>query len=449
MGYLLFSDPDKVQTLEAKLGQLKKRLDAQADQLGDQLSGRNQERALTIAKSILALMQAQQLFYQSIATLFMDVGPIIAPLLHQLSQANKPTPAPAPTNQTSQPKATQSPTQRPASNSVPQQPVQPVKQQTAVPQQQAKPEPPKQTTAAQASPQPPINMQPAPSAPVQQPTAPSPAPVPVQPAQSLNLIDIPQSAPSKPAQDTNTLFNLDDFSAPASTSSNNSNNDFFNTFTSTTTPPQNGGNKKDVFDSFSNWNTPAAPQPAQTSADPFGGFFSSTPAATPTTTAQSQAQKSPSVPTSSSSSPPYSKEPGELGFDPVTGAAIKKKTFIAPPRDVLSEMKEREQSEEAEREKRRELDDTVTAKVNQWVSGRKGNLRALLSTLDTILWEDSGWKTVTIGELLQPNKLKIAYRKAQLIVHSDKMIGKPLEQRLLAERVFDMLIDAAKNEEGL
>jgi len=78
--------------------------------------------------------------------------------------------------------------------------------------------------------------------------------------------------------------------------------------------------------------------------------------------------------------------------------------------------------------------------------GKKGNLRALLSNLHRILWEDCEWKTITLSELVQPNKLKLAYRKALMIVHTDKMIGKPLEQRLLAERLFDLITEAAKNQ---
>jgi hypothetical protein len=36
-------------------------------------------------------------------------------------------------------------------------------------------------------------------------------------------------------------------------------------------------------------------------------------------------------------------------------------------------------------------------------------------------------------------KLKLYYRKAVMVVHPDKMVGKPLSQKLIAERVFEAL----------
>ena len=68
------------------------------------------------------------------------------------------------------------------------------------------------------------------------------------------------------------------------------------------------------------------------------------------------------------------------------------------------------------------LHDRVEDRVNAWKSGKEGNLRALLASLDTVLWEGNGWKKVGMGELLMPNKCKIAYMKGIGKVHPDKVV---------------------------
>jgi hypothetical protein len=70
-----------------------------------------------------------------------------------------------------------------------------------------------------------------------------------------------------------------------------------------------------------------------------------------------------------------------------------------------------------------ELHDTVHERVAAWKNGKEGNLRALLAGLDTVLWEGSGWKKVGMGELLAPQKCKVAYMKGIAKVHPDKVFG--------------------------
>jgi tetratricopeptide (TPR) repeat protein len=67
------------------------------------------------------------------------------------------------------------------------------------------------------------------------------------------------------------------------------------------------------------------------------------------------------------------------------------------------------------------LHDVVNERIGNWKNGKEGNLRALLAGLDTVLWEGSGWKKVGMGELLVPNKCKIAYMKGIAKVHPDKV----------------------------
>lgn len=67
------------------------------------------------------------------------------------------------------------------------------------------------------------------------------------------------------------------------------------------------------------------------------------------------------------------------------------------------------------------LADTVSDRVSRWRAGKEDNLRALLASLDAVLWEGSGWKKVGMGELLLPGKVKVVYMKGIARVHPDKV----------------------------
>jgi hypothetical protein len=67
------------------------------------------------------------------------------------------------------------------------------------------------------------------------------------------------------------------------------------------------------------------------------------------------------------------------------------------------------------------LTDQVDAKLIAWKGTNTDNLRALLGSLDKVLWEDAGWKKVGMADLVMPNKVKIVYMKAIAKVHPDKV----------------------------
>ena len=83
------------------------------------------------------------------------------------------------------------------------------------------------------------------------------------------------------------------------------------------------------------------------------------------------------------------------------------------------------------------LADVVDSRVKKWRLGKESNLRALLSTLQNVLWEGSGWKDIGMGELLLPGKVKINYMKGIAKVHPDKVSGLLLSPRLLGELTLD------------
>lgn len=74
--------------------------------------------------------------------------------------------------------------------------------------------------------------------------------------------------------------------------------------------------------------------------------------------------------------------------------------------------------------------------------GKKKQLRALLANLHTILWEGSGWKPVSLADVLEDKKVKRVYHKATLVVHPDKTGHLDAEKRFVAKRVFDALTQA-------
>lgn len=85
--------------------------------------------------------------------------------------------------------------------------------------------------------------------------------------------------------------------------------------------------------------------------------------------------------------------------------------------------------------------DPLKLKLLDWVDGKERNIRALLSTLHTVLWEgETKWKPVGMADLVTPDQVKKYYRKAVLVVHPDKATGQPYEQ--YAKMIFMELNDA-------
>ncbi|KAG5840268.1 hypothetical protein ANANG_G00187010 [Anguilla anguilla] len=85
--------------------------------------------------------------------------------------------------------------------------------------------------------------------------------------------------------------------------------------------------------------------------------------------------------------------------------------------------------------------DPLKLQILEWIEGKERNIRALLSTLHTVLWEgETRWKPVGMADLINPDQVKKFYRKAVLVVHPDKANGQPYEQ--YAKLIFMELNDA-------
>ncbi|XP_019182565.1 PREDICTED: auxilin-like protein 1 [Ipomoea nil] len=111
---------------------------------------------------------------------------------------------------------------------------------------------------------------------------------------------------------------------------------------------------------------------------------------------------------------------------------------------ALAEKNMRDLLAQREKVERNRLAETLDAEVKRWSSGKEGNLRALLSTLQYILGPESSWHPIPLTEVITSAAVKKAFRKATLCVHPDKLQqrGASIQQKYICEKVFDLLKDA-------
>nr|GEU52331.1 auxilin-related protein 2-like [Tanacetum cinerariifolium] len=111
---------------------------------------------------------------------------------------------------------------------------------------------------------------------------------------------------------------------------------------------------------------------------------------------------------------------------------------------ALDEKNQRDLQSQREQEERNRIGGTLDAEVKRWAAGKEGNLRALLSSLQYVLWPACGWQPVSLIDLINSANVKKAYRKATLCIHPDKVQqkGATLQQKYVAEKVFDILKEA-------
>nr|KYP38410.1 UBA domain-containing protein 7 [Cajanus cajan] len=111
---------------------------------------------------------------------------------------------------------------------------------------------------------------------------------------------------------------------------------------------------------------------------------------------------------------------------------------------ALAEKNQRDLQTQREQAERNRIGETLDFEIKRWAAGKEGNLRALLSTLQYVLWPECGWQPVSLTDLITAASVKKAYRKATLCIHPDKVQqkGANLQQKYVAEKVFDLLKEA-------
>ncbi|CAG8443618.1 1239_t:CDS:2 [Acaulospora colombiana] len=132
----------------------------------------------------------------------------------------------------------------------------------------------------------------------------------------------------------------------------------------------------------------------------------------------------------------------EYGFiDP--NINIPSTTPIDPNSPAVKELRGQARQQEYEESERLRHKDNVDQKIAQWRLGKETNIRALISSLDMVLWDGLGWKKIGLHELVTPAQVKIRYMKAIGKVHPDKLsTSTTIEQRLVANGVFSALNNA-------
>ncbi|RAL12768.1 UBA/TS-N domain protein [Aspergillus homomorphus CBS 101889] len=111
--------------------------------------------------------------------------------------------------------------------------------------------------------------------------------------------------------------------------------------------------------------------------------------------------------------------------------------------EAVTRLRAANQAAERADEEKFALSESVDARLAAWKGGKQDNLRALLGSLDTVLWPEAGWKKVNMSELILPNKVKIQYMKGIAKVHPDKIpTSATTEQRMIAGAVFGTLNEA-------
>ena len=92
-----------------------------------------------------------------------------------------------------------------------------------------------------------------------------------------------------------------------------------------------------------------------------------------------------------------------------------------PPSQALNNLHDARNAQEAEDQQRLELKDIVDARLLAWKGGKETNIRALIASLETVLWPELGWQKVGMAEVVTPSQVKIRYMKAIAKLHPDKV----------------------------
>ncbi|KAG0208161.1 hypothetical protein BGX28_000776 [Mortierella sp. GBA30] len=109
----------------------------------------------------------------------------------------------------------------------------------------------------------------------------------------------------------------------------------------------------------------------------------------------------------------------------------------------VTKLRQSAAQQEQEDDEKLRLSDQVEMKMTMWKSGKEDNIRALIASLGSVLWEGAGWKPVGMHELVTPAQVKIKYMRAIGKMHPDKLgASTTIEQRMMANTIFSTLNSA-------
>lgn len=174
----------------------------------------------------------------------------------------------------------------------------------------------------------------------------------------------------------------------------------------------------------------------------------------------SKTEQEPTAPAQSSDLlwSPFKAAPATQSFfppdnaDPTNGKteeelrAEKKKQVKQAIDDKVDDYKRRMAEEEQIKFERMRSRDELGEVMDRWETRNmvKNNIRALLSTVHTVLWPGANWQPLTMSQLLAPAGVKRGYLAAMLKFHPDKHNNDPPNVKYTCERVFSALNEAWK-----
>lgn len=93
----------------------------------------------------------------------------------------------------------------------------------------------------------------------------------------------------------------------------------------------------------------------------------------------------------------------------------------APSAEAVTRLRAANAAAERADDEKFALADSVDARLAAWKNGKQDNLRALLGSLETVLWPEAGWRKVGLHELVVAGKVKVVYMRGIAKVHPDKV----------------------------
>ncbi|KAK9765694.1 auxilin-like clathrin-binding protein required for normal clathrin function [Basidiobolus ranarum] len=145
-------------------------------------------------------------------------------------------------------------------------------------------------------------------------------------------------------------------------------------------------------------------------------------------------------------SPTFGAHLDEFGFATIPAASASTSRVTKEDLDkseAVSRLRAQDRFAEQEEEEKLRINDMVEDRLNQWKSNKVGNLRAMIASLDSILWQELNWKPCGLQDLIQPNQVKSKYMRAIAKLHPDKLsTNESVEHKLLASGIFSTLNEA-------
>ena len=84
------------------------------------------------------------------------------------------------------------------------------------------------------------------------------------------------------------------------------------------------------------------------------------------------------------------------------------------------------------------------AKWGREPGGAPKNIRNLLCSMHTVLWEGSKWEPLSMAKIVVAGKVRAFYLRAVTVVHPDKASGLGAEKAYIAKCIFTQLEESYK-----